>query len=59
MAQLHKCGQCFEKFETEEGYLEHVCKRTDKVPTDQEHLGTKAAKVSEAALARGEARKNA
>lgn len=57
---LHRCGQCNEVFETEETYLNHVCKVTGNTPLEFEHLvktNPGYEQVSQAALARGEASK--
>lgn len=54
--QLHVCGQCSEKFESEEAYLEHECKATGYHPTDIEHMED-SARISAAALERGEEKK--
>lgn len=51
--EVHVCGQCEAKFDTAEQYLDHTCNRTGFQPTDPRHLGEDFAKVSEAALARG------
>lgn len=54
----HVCGACHTVFEKLSYYLEHECK-DGKTPTDPAHLGPAFEKISEAAMARGEARKNA
>ena len=53
----HFCGVCNEGFETEEQYCDHECE-DGFTPKDPEHLGEEFQAVSEAAIARGEARKN-
>jgi len=58
MAQIHVCGQCNEQFETEKLYIDHICEVTGKQPSNPEHLGAAFIAQSEAALKRGEARKN-
>ena len=52
----HICGQCQKGFETEKKYLEHNCDVTGFKPTDPRHLGEGFAKISEAALKRGNER---
>ena len=60
MSNKHICGVCGKEFETEAGYLDHVCK-TNKKPTDIAHqdilTGGRASKIAEAALERGAVRK--
>jgi len=46
-------------FETEEAYLNHVSPVTGKTPKDPEHLGENFKRVSDAAVARGDVRKEA
>lgn len=53
----HVCGQCGEGFDTEKQYLEHKCAKTGFKPTEPENLGEGFAKISEAAIKRGEERK--
>lgn len=52
---MAKCGQCENQYTSEE-YLDHTCEKTGFKPTEPEHLGERFAKVSEAALKRGEKR---
>lgn len=54
---LHVCGQCNQAFELEVQYLDHQCPATGFTPREPENLGEDFAAVSEAAVARGEARK--
>jgi len=53
----HICGQCGEGFDTEDQYLDHKCAKTEYTPRDPEHQGESFKAISEAALARGEAKK--
>jgi hypothetical protein len=53
----HLCAQCEQVFATEQEYLDHKCEKTGFQPTDPRHLGEEFKAVSEAAVARGEARK--
>jgi len=51
------CSKCEGEFKDEAGYLAHECAKTGFKPTDPAHQGKRFAKVQEAALARGKARK--
>ncbi len=55
--QKHICGKCGQSFNSEQEYLDHVCTETGFKPTDIEHQGEEFKAVSEAALKRGEERK--
>lgn len=55
--QIHRCGLCEGEFDSEEAYCEHKCEATGFAPTEPEHHGEHFEKIQEAALARGEARK--
>ncbi len=57
MAQTHKCGQCRGEYKTEVEYLAHKCEKSGFKPTEPENLGEEFKLVSEAALARGAAKK--
>lgn len=59
MAQTHKCGKCEAEFKTEQEYLDHVCEITGVTPADIENLGPEFKAISDAALARGAAKKEA
>lgn len=52
----HICGQCQKGFDTEEEYISHVCEKSGVTPADPANLGDEFAKVSEAALLRGNKR---
>lgn len=56
-AQKHICGVCSDEWLTEEEYLAHVCPGTGFAPTEPEHQGPEFLAVQEAALARGEERR--
>jgi hypothetical protein len=55
--EKHICGKCGKEFATEEEYLGHVCEVTGFTPRDMEHQGEDFKAISDAAIARGEARK--
>lgn len=55
--QKHICGKCQGEFGSEQEYVEHLCKVTGVQPTNPEHLGPEFQAISQAALARGAARK--
>ncbi len=57
MTQQHVCGQCKNVFVSEEAYCEHKCESTGFSPTEPEHHGERFEKIQEAAIARGEERK--
>ena len=57
MKQPNICGQCSEEFETRKKYLDHQCKVTGATPKDPASMGKNHEAISEAALARGAARK--
>jgi predicted nucleic acid-binding Zn-ribbon protein len=57
MAQTHICSRCKAEFATEQEYLNHVCPETGFKPTEQDHQGDEFKAVSEAAIARGAAKK--
>ena len=59
MAQIHKCGRCGKEFKTEKEYCDHMCEATGFTPKDADHQGEDFKAVQEAALKRGEARKEA
>lgn len=54
----HICGQCNQQFTSEEEYLIHKCATTGFTPKEPDHLGPEFKAISEAAVARGEARRN-
>lgn len=54
---MHKCGKCEGEYSDEAGYLAHTCEVTGFTPAMVEHQGPEFAAISDAALARGEARK--
>jgi len=57
------CGACGKEFTTNAGYLKHKCSKTGFNPTQVEHFDAltsgRFSLQSQAALARGEARKKA
>lgn len=59
--EVHKCGTCSAEFGTDTEYYEHTCEATGFKPTEVEHQDAltegRFSKQSEAAIARGEARK--
>ena len=57
MAQKHICSPCGGIFNSEEEYIAHKCKKTGFTPADPKNLGVEFAKVSEAAVKRGAAKK--
>lgn len=57
MAQIHICSVCGKEFDSEQGYLDHKCEVTGFTPTEIEHQGEEFKAISEAAIARGEAKK--
>lgn len=54
---METCGQCNKEFQNEDQYLDHVCEVSGFTPRDPENLGEGFKAVSDAAIARGEARK--
>lgn len=54
----YRCGPCGQEFATEQEYLDHVCPQTGYAPTDPGHQGPEFKAIQEAALKRGEDRKN-
>lgn len=58
----HVCGACQEVFDTEKEYNKHVCEKTGLAANTIEHHDALTdgmhSRASEAALARGEARKD-
>ena len=51
------CGQCQKEFETEKGYLDHVCEVSAVTPKDPKHsMGANYEEISKAALERGSKR---
>lgn len=52
------CGKCNGAFETDDLYVRHLCSETGFAPVMPEHQGEGFAAIQQAALARGEARKN-
>ncbi len=53
----HVCSPCGKEFDTEEQYLDHECSVSGVTPRDPKNLGSDFKSVQEAALKRGEARK--
>jgi hypothetical protein len=53
------CGQCKQEFATLVEEHAHICPSTGFTPQQPEHYGEELQRVSEAALQRGEARKEA
>jgi len=56
-AYPHICGSCKKGYRTDKEYCDHKCAATGFTPRDNEHQGEKFKAASEAALARGAARK--
>lgn len=56
--QKHICGVCHDEWLTEDEYNTHKCTGTGFTPQEPEHLGPEFMAISEAAIARGEERKN-
>lgn len=56
--EVHACGQCGEKFKTEDGYLNHTCAKSGVKPSNPKNLGEGFKKVQAAALARGAAKES-
>lgn len=54
----HICGRCNASFETEAEYCDHLCPETGFTPKEPEHLGAEFVAISQAALERGQARKD-
>lgn len=54
---INVCGRCTVAYGSEEEYLDHVCAKTGRTPREPANPRV-AAKISEGALARGEARKS-
>lgn len=54
----HNCGLCKVGFDTDEEYCGHACGVTGVTPADIEHQGPEFIAISEAALKRGEDKKN-
>lgn len=57
----HICGACEQSFLSDEEYCSHVCPNTNFQPTEVEHqdalTGGRFSKIAEAAIARGDAKK--
>jgi predicted nucleic acid-binding Zn-ribbon protein len=50
---MHRCGQCGQEFDSENGYLTHFCPELGVTPQQPEAMGPNHEEISRAALERG------